>query len=387
MRKSFVNEKCTAKVLNQVADSIHPMISFTSDTPSNHTDGLMPVLDLKVKLDDENDVHFEYFEKKTTNSRVILASSALPWRTKETILVNEAVRRLRNTSTKLGPAVQDKHLTKFMAKLQRSGYDDVFRANVIKRAKSIYSLQVDRDVKGIKPLYRSRKQIENDRLTNPKSKSEWWKKDSQPFNTVIFVPPTPGGKLAKMLREKEKQLGENSKIRIKILESGGLKVKNILCRNDPFPTKTCETQICPLCHDTPYSKVGDLKPFRTHCLTPGVGYRVECGNCKRVGIKASYEGETGRPVKVRLAEHITDLHRQAQSSPLVKHQTLYHSNQPEDFKFSVTGKFKDALSRQANEGVRISRLSKDHIILNSKSEFNHPPTNRITIEKRRHLNP
>ena len=43
-------EKDTVKILNEIADSIHPMIKFTSDVPSNHQDGLLPVLDLKVKL-------------------------------------------------------------------------------------------------------------------------------------------------------------------------------------------------------------------------------------------------------------------------------------------------------------------------------------------------
>ena len=44
-------------------------------------------------------------------------------------------------------------------------------------------------------------------------------------------------------------------------------------------------------------------------------------------------------------------------------------------------KFKDALTRQANEAVRIfSRPG--HQLLNSKSEFNHPPLARVTVEKK-----
>ena len=48
----------------------------------------------------------------------------------------------------------------------------------------------------------------------------------------------------------------------------------------------------------------------------------------------------------------------------------------------ITKKFKDALTRQANEAVRIySRLG--HEILNSKSEFNDPPLDRVVVEKKR----
>ena len=51
-----------------------------------------------------------------------------------------------------------------------------------------------------------------------------------------------------------------------------------------------------------------------------------------------------------------------------------------DFSMEITGVFKDALSRQADEAVRIFSRENNEI-LNSKSEFNHPPIARIVIEK------
>ena len=45
-------EEHTAKVLNSIANSIDDMISFTHDVPSNYSDGFLPVLDVKVKLQD-----------------------------------------------------------------------------------------------------------------------------------------------------------------------------------------------------------------------------------------------------------------------------------------------------------------------------------------------
>ena len=51
----------------------------------------------------------------------------------------------------------------------------------------------------------------------------------------------------------------------------------------------------------------------------------------------------------------------------------------------ITGKFRDPLTRQANEAVRISQRSKNTgELLNSKSEFNHPPLGRVAVEKRRY---
>ena len=48
----------------------------------------------------------------------------------------------------------------------------------------------------------------------------------------------------------------------------------------------------------------------------------------------------------------------------------------------ITRKFTHPLTRQANEAVRISSRAKGEL-LNSKTEFNHPPINRVTFEKKK----
>ena len=53
-----------------------------------------------------------------------------------------------------------------------------------------------------------------------------------------------------------------------------------------------------------------------------------------------------------------------------------------EYGLDITGVYHDALLRQANEAVRISSR-KNSEILNSKSEFNHPPTARVVIEKKK----
>ena len=42
--------------------------------------------------------------------------------------------------------------------------------------------------------------------------------------TVVFVPPTRGGKLAKMLKEKEDDLANITKFRVRYQEAGGTKL-------------------------------------------------------------------------------------------------------------------------------------------------------------------
>ena len=65
---------------------------------------------------------------------------------------------------------------------------------------------------------------------------------------------------------------------------------------------------------------------------------------------------------------------------LYKHKILEHKEEEMDVSMEITGVFKDALSRQADEAVRI-KSRKSWELLNSKSEFNHPPIARIVVEK------
>ena len=69
-----------------------------------------------------------------------------------------------------------------------------------------------------------------------------------------------------------------------------------------------------------------------------------------------------------------------EDSVLYKHKVLEHENEEVDFKMEITGVFKDALSRQAEESVRIQARTNSEL-MNSKSQFNHPPIARIIVEK------
>ena len=78
---------------------------------------------------------------------------------------------------------------------------------------------------------------------------------------------------------------------------------------------------------------------------------------------------------------VIDFEKKREKGVLNKHKVSDHPNEEGKFKMEITQKFKDALTRQANEAVRIySRPS--HEILNSKAEFNHPPVARVVVEKK-----
>ena len=232
-------------------------------------------------------------------------------------------------------------------------------------------------------MYREKHQIIADKKSKNQTKANWWKKKGgEKYKSVLFVPPTPGAKLAKLIQAREAQLNSDCENRIKVVEGKGAKLKDFLIRKNPFGTQECQKMLCPLCKKTPHSDPGSLHRNRTPCETASVGYSVICLNCRANNILTTYEGETGRLANVRTSEHILDLEKNKKESPLVKHKILHHKGEKDvKFNFKISGVFRDPLTRQCNEGVRIKNAGKLANIMNSKSERNHPPTNRITIQK------
>ena len=151
---------------------------------------------------------------------------------------------------------------------------------------------------------------------------------------------------------------------------------NILGKKNPFNKEKCKEKSCPFCENS--SKNSNIL-----CNTNNTGYRWVCISCKQKNITKIYEGETSRSLKIRTAEHIKAFEKQTEKSVLYKHTLTDHKEEEKiKFEIEVTGKFKDALTRQANEAVRINSR-KGTEILNSKCEFNHPPLVRVVVEKKK----
>ena len=117
------------------------------------------------------------------------------------------------------------------------------------------------------------------------------------------------------------------------------------------------------------------------CNTANTGYRWTCKTCQQNENRVKvYEGESSRSIRIRSLEHIKAFEAKKSHSVMYKHKMMDHKDEKVEFDLEITGIFKDALSRQANESVRIySRHGSE--ILNSKSEFHHPPT-RVVVERK-----
>ena len=264
-----------------------------------------------------------------------------------------------------------------MIKLKNSGYNHKFRIEVINSATKAVEKMVDEDRKGIKPLFRDNKWKFEERLLAKQNKKRNWYKNNEDskYKTVLFVPPTPGSRLAKELQIREEELNKFNTERIKIVETGGPKIGELLTQKNPFKKEKCGEAKCPLC------KNGDK--VQAICNTNNVGYRWTCENCKSKDINRVYEGETSRSARLRGKEHLQGLKNKRESNMLYKHKILEHPEEENiQFKMEITGLFEDALTRQANEAVRIKNCKKSEI-LNSKSQFSHPPITRIVVDRKK----
>ena len=149
-----------------------------------------------------------------------------------------------------------------------------------------------------------------------------------------------------------------------------------MIQKDPFPKNKCEKAKCLICKSTVSENLSIV------CNTNNVGYCLYCGTCRDRGKDKYYEGETSRSGRLRGSEHLRDFLNKKSYSVLYKHKLSDHADEEITVGMELTGKFKDALTRQADEAVRIESRNKEEL-MNSKSEFNHPPIARVTVEKRR----
>ena len=96
-----------------------------------------------------------------------------------------------------------------------------------------------------------------------------------------------------------------------------------------------------------------------------------CETCEEKGLPRIYEGETSRSARTRATEHMRDFNKGNLDSAMFKHRQNEHEGEEMKFRMEITKKFRDPLTRQANEAVRISGRNKEEL-LNSKNEFKHP---------------
>ena len=360
------NDRRTAKILQAIANTICPFIQVEIDCPSMHKDGLMPILDLKVRIEG-NKVIYRYYRKDMANFLVLMARSAMPMKMKRVSLVQEVVRIQRNTSKYEKEEVKKNSLSEFSLRMKCSGYNEKFRKEVITDGIRTFEKQVERSRRGIRPLYRPKQYEEEMRKKSKEIKKTSW---YQPNDAVMFCPPTPNSVLAKSLGNIAHGLEKECEIKVKVIERAGRKIRSML--PGLKAKENCGRRDCVLhrCNG------------KGNCNKEGIVYQAKCKKCAEEGRESIYVGETSRSIYVRGKQHLAAV-RSACDNPsngLAKHILEHHQTQMEEveFEFKILYSNKKPLQRQVREGVEIKECKAD-LILNSKLDHYQPAIRGITF--------
>ena len=117
----------------------------------------------------------------------------------------------------------------------------------MERALGIFEKMRQEDEEGVRPMNRPRNwQVEERRKKKKEKRHSWSSKGG--YIAPLFVPATPGGELAQMLRKVVEDEAD-SELRFKVVESGGRTIKSILQKSNPTATPGCANRDCLACKD------------------------------------------------------------------------------------------------------------------------------------------
>ena len=205
---------------------------------------------------------------------------------------------------------------------------------------------------------------------------------------MIFVPSTRGSVLIKSLKEEEDKMAGITGFRVKYQEAGGDMLTNFFDKNLASGDH-CGRQECPPCRK---------QAGRVNCKARNIVYESKCKVCNPTSSRQEdednqssrpvdhpregiYVGETSRSLHERALEHVKDAQAFSAKSHITKHWMNSHPSlpSPPEMEFSITARFRDCLSRQIGEALRISN-TKD-TLLNSKAEYMANSLSRVTMKE------
>ena len=129
-----------------------------------------------------------------SNQLVMMERSAMPKKIKRNSLVQEVIRRLRNTSRCLPWSVKSKILSEFSFAMKLSGWPEKFRLETIKSGVLGYERQCQVADRGGTPLHRPQGYQAAERRKKKLLTPHTW---YRPADAPIFIPATPGEELKK----------------------------------------------------------------------------------------------------------------------------------------------------------------------------------------------
>ena len=351
----------TFETLKEIANSITKQIQFEVDVPSNYENQKVPYLDLNIGIVDNNKVTHVFYKKKMAHKKTLMLRSAVSMKVKRETIFNEIMRRIRNTSPDQEWKVKADTLSIFMDSLKKSGYNELYRFNVLKGALE----RMDTFEKQIKDKiikrYRTRSEIkEMKKLKAGRTNQSFFLRGN--VVDTLEVSHTEKGELAQLMRNKLKTIQKPEEGQTQVIERSGRSMMSGLRKEFPHKLPGCDRQV--KCSVDP----------KYNCSAMNVTYKVTCKLCPdndtADNTRGVYLGCTGRSVHVRALEHEDDARDDKQKNAISKHIYNNHPDAdlttPDLMKVTVVASHTKTLTRVIDEGIRLEHNSN---LANSKGEW------------------
>ena len=264
-----------ARVCLPATDAINPDLKFTVATQEEHPDNQMPTLDFKSWLLQNGHIHHTYYEKPMKNQILLMKRSAMATRQKYTILANELTRRLSNCHMAgTDDSEKERVMEEFTRQIKNSGFSRAEAREIVVSGLKVWkNKQARRAVEG-NGFYRSEGSTLGQRFKKKLTgKSSWYKEKAKRkledieeeeeitsktarnnsneklpagwknyqqagkmsrVKSVMFIPYTWDGMLAKRLRNTEETMEPLTNWKIKFVERAGTKVEEMLHKSNPW---------------------------------------------------------------------------------------------------------------------------------------------------------
>ena len=414
----------TCEEIMKTLNSTVKFITFTTECEEDFSEKFLPTLDFQTRVQQNGEILFKFFKKPMANNITIQFGTALPKNTVFSSLRQELVRRMLNCDKKLDWDERLSVIEEFIQLLINSGHSYPFIKAVTLQALTKYKNMLQRDMldenhKRHMPLYRARTFMNIQRKLSKCVEGMTWfrglnftdiyrkewkkklhaKKSSEKQSTgkpvyhsdkilsenakqsagkpvyypegagtngardivcAMFVPPSQNLDLFERIVNIERDLADKTEWSVKILEQSGTPLALNFVPKFPLIQGCPKGSMCTLCENDGRG-----------CGGKSVVYRASCNLCSRqrgLNGNISYIGETSRPLRERVCEHMDNLRKGDVGSFQIDHWMNFHGLDAvaPTFKFEIVAQFSDPLRRQICEGLHILESG----AMNKKHEFN-----------------
>ena len=239
----------TKNILLESMRGVEPYLKFTVETGEDPGyNGWLPTLDTNIMVTKDNMIRYKYYEKPTTTEVTMQKNTAMAENPKVQILVNDLVRRFKNTSLELRGEQHIEIVDGYTQKLANSGYSSTQIRRIIISGIRGYNNKVARCKEQGTRLHRTAQECSNSRTRRKLlGKSNWFRGSSKASSTtntsvgvsekskkafkkqnktlktrsVLFIEQTPKGELAKQIRELLQRLEPSMGFKIRVVERSG----------------------------------------------------------------------------------------------------------------------------------------------------------------------